>query len=124
MESREFSRGKPLITKFIEQWKRLINHLLHLLKKNDEWKSNLTEKYIVYKEYSDEDFVKEFLANRKRLLHYCHFELKITEKPKDATSNIIGEAILSRKRKEIARATLCTKECDGNEKIIYWMFNK
>ena len=124
MESREISRGEPLIGRIIGYLKRFVNHLLHLLKKKDEWKSNLTERYIVYREYSNEEFVKTFLANRKMQLHHCHFELKITEKPKDAAKTAIGEAILSRKRKEIARATLCTKECDGQEKIIYWTFNK
>ena len=124
MESREIARGEPFIARIFGYWKRFANHLLHLLKKKDEWKSNLTERYIVYREYSNEEFVKTFLANRKKLLHYCHFELKITEKPKDAANTAIGEAVLSRKRKEIARATLCTKECDGQEKIIYWRFDK
>ena len=124
MESREISRGQPFITGIIEYCKRFVNYILHIFKKKDEWKSNLTERYIVYREYSNEEFVKTFLANRKIQLHHCHFELKITEKPKDAAETAIGEVILSRKKKEIAKATLCTKECDGEEKIIYWKFNK
>jgi hypothetical protein len=118
MESREISRGEPLIGRIIGYLKRFVNHLLHLLKKKDEWKSNLTERYIVYREYSNEEFVKTFLANRKMLLHHCHFELKITEKPKDAANPILFYVKSALKQRRDFEGNLIALEGSFNDWLI------
>lgn len=98
--------------------------LFYSLKGKRAWTSNLTESYHIYEKHREKQYTKDFLAAREKVLKLNKYNMEIKELP-GGDLYTVGEVILSRKKKEISRATLCIKESDNCEnKLIYWKFTK
>ena len=123
MRSREVGKSRHLCDCIAEKCLEWAEHLLHIFRHKREWTSNLTESYQIYDKYKDEDFVKEFLGERSRILKLNRYRMEIKRLPHEGGKNEIGKVLLLRKGKLISQATLKTKSGDtAGSGLIYWSF--
>lgn len=111
---------------FFEKCMEWIDFLRYGVIKRDEWISNLSEHYCIYKEYMEKDFVKDFLNERKRILTNNRYKMYIKEIDEKGDKNIIGKVMLYSKDKFIHQATLKIKDNEDSTpgNLIFWSFEK
>ena len=87
--------------------------------------SHLSEEYSMKREYMEEEYIKEFLRERERSIARCGYRMRLNSKYVSQRSEEIGIVTLRRKGKYIDHATLIAgPSTTGEERIIYWNFNK
>ncbi len=100
-----------------------LTHLWYKFRGSGAYKSKLVEVYKIKKHFIDEDFVKEFLKERKKAVAPDRYRIEIVTDGTLSDDETIGTVTLMRKKKVIDKATLVTKKYDcENEKLIYWEF--
>lgn len=111
---------------FFEKCMEWIDFLRYGVIKRDEWISNLSEHYCIYKEYMEKDFVKDFLNERKRILTNNRYRMYIKAIDEKGDKNIIGKVMLYSKDKFIHQATLKIKDNEDSTpgNLIFWSFEK
>lgn len=123
MKSRELDKSRHLCDCIAEKCLEWADYLLHIFRRKREWTSNLTESYQIYDKYKDEDFVKDFLGERSKILKLNRYRMEIKRLPHEGGKNEIGRVLLLRKGKLISQATLKTKNSDtAGNRLIYWSF--
>lgn len=123
MKSRELDKSRHLCDCFAEKCLEWADYLLHIFRRKREWISNLTESYQIYDKYKDEDFVKDFLGERSKILKLNRYRMEIKRLPHEGGKNEIGRVLLLRKGKLISQATLKTKNSDtAGNRLVYWSF--
>lgn len=125
MKSRNVTKITLLCEYIAEKFLEWAEYIFYLFKNRREWRSNLTEHYLIYKKHRHKAFVEEFLKERERILSLNRYKMEIKEIDKECDDNNIGKVQLCRKKKIIAQAMLKTKKDDSdNCKLIYWSFDK
>ncbi len=125
MKSREIEKSRHLCDIIVEKSLELAEYLLYAFRRKREWTSHLTEEYCIYDNYADKEFVKDFLAARRKALELNRYKMEIKTIPHHDESDTIGYVRLLRNKKLISRATLKIKESDRDDnKPIYWSFDK
>lgn len=100
-----------------------LTHLWYKFRGSGAYKSKLVEVYKIKKRFMDEDFVKEFLKERKKAVAPGRYRIEIVTDETPGDDETIGSVTLMRKKKVIDKATLVTKKYDReSEKLIYWKF--
>lgn len=86
--------------------------------------SNLIEEYSIRSKFLNEEFVRTFLNERKRIIELNRYRIRIKEeKEEDGNELEIGKVTLYRNRTYIHEAQLVIKRNDA-DKIIYWKFGE
>ncbi len=123
MRSRNISKTRLFCDYIAEKFLEWTEYLSYLFIKRNEWTSNLTESYEIYKRHRHKPFVEDFLREREKLMKINRYKMEINEIEEDCDEETIGRVLLRRKKKIISRATLKTKKKDNeNCKLIYWLF--
>ncbi|MBQ8271082.1 MAG: hypothetical protein IJZ22_07780 [Bacteroidaceae bacterium] len=123
MKSREIGKSRHLCDCIAEKCLEWAEYLLYAFKRKREWTSSLTESYQIYDKYKDEEFVKDFLGERSKILRLHKYRMEIKRLPHEGEKNEIGKVLLMRKEKLISQATLKIKSSDKeSNRLIYWSF--
>lgn len=125
MKSREIIERVSIRDYIAETLLEWIEYLFYLFKGKRKWSSNLTEVYQIYKKHSREQFVIDFLKERRNILSKNNYKMKQENIDEECNEDTIGRVLLCRKKKIISSAILKTKKSDSsNCKLIYWSFEK
>lgn len=108
---------------FAEKCLEWSEYLYNKVRHRDKYHSNLREVYSIKSNYIDEEFVKEFLGEREKIIRLNRYRMEIKE-DKEADNEIctIGTVNLYRKKKFIHKATLVIKPKEKT-RLIYWKFD-
>lgn len=124
MRSRNISKTRLFCDYIAEKFLEWTEYLSYLFIKRNEWTSNLTETYEIYKKHRHKPYVEDFLREREKLMKINRYKMEINEIDGICDEETIGRVLLHRKRKIISQATLKTKKSDNeNCKLIYWSFD-
>lgn len=109
---------------FFEKCLEWVEFLRYGIVKRDEWVSNLSEEYCIYKDYMGKEFVKEFLDEREKILGSNRYKMVISIIQEKGSPGEVGKVKLYSKDKLIHQATLKVKINNDQEegKIIFWSF--
>lgn len=123
MKSRNLSKTKFFYECLVEKFMEWFDALPYLFRREEAWVSNLIECYSIYEEYAEQEYVKDFIESRKKILSNNRYKMTVETLRGRAPERVIGKVTLYRKRKYIHEATLKKKEGDCNN-LIYWSFEK
>ena len=123
MKSRVIEKCRNSWIVFAEKCLEWVEYLYNKVRHRNKYRSNLIEVYSIKSNYIDEDFVKEFLCEREKIIELNSYRMKIEEDKKaDNDVCIIGTVSLYRKKRFIDKASLVIKP-NEKEKLIYWNFD-
>lgn len=109
---------------FFEKCMEWVEFLRYGIVRRDEWTSNLSEHYCIYKDYMGKEFVKEFLDAREKILGNNRYKMHIKILTEKGEPGCVGKVELYNKKRLIHKATLKVKQQNGEEgKIIFWSFD-
>ncbi len=121
MKSKNLSKTKFIYQYLIEKFMELIYSIPYLFRKRETWVSNLIECYSIYDKYVNEEYVKEFLDCRRKILSNNRYKMTVKTLYDNAPEGVVGKVTLYRKQKYIHEAILKKKNDDSN--LIYWSFD-
>ncbi len=123
MKEKEISKARTVYEYIVEKIMEWAHFLRYGLIKNSNWVSNLCEEYHIHKNHINEEYLKDFLNERRKILNNNHYKMTVKELPENEDKLIIGKVILMRKNKYIHHATLKTKDCNcSKNRLIFWSF--
>lgn len=123
MKSRILSKTKFLYEYLLEKFMEWFDTLPYLFRREKTWVSNLIERYSIYKKYAGEEFMKEFLESRKKILADNRYKMSVEIIEETAPEGVVGKVTLFRKKKYIHEAVLKIKEGECTN-LVYWSFEK
>lgn len=119
------SKTKFFCECFFEKCMEWIEFLRNGIVRRDQWVSNLSEHYCIYKDYMCKEYVKDFLDEREKISYKNRYKMYINIIPEKGAAGTIGKVKLYSKDKLIHQATLKIKIKDNKEgNIIFWSFDK
>ena len=95
-----------------------IEFLRNGIVRRDQWVSNLSEHYCIYKDYMCKEFVKDFLDEREKILGNNRYKMFINIIQEKGEPGTVGKVMLYSKDKLIHQATLKVKIMDDNDCIV------
>ena len=120
-----FERVRSILDAACEKCLEWTEYLGNILTARWRDGSYLSEEYSMKREYMDEGYIKEFLKERERSITRCGYRMLLKSNYVSQRSEEIGTVTLRRKGKYIDHATLIAgPSTTGEERIIYWNFNK
>lgn len=118
------SKTKFFCECFFEKCMEWIEFLRNGVVRRDNWVSNLSEHYCIYKDYMGKEFVKDFLDERERILGNNRYKMLIKIIQEKGEPGTVGKVKLYSKERLIHEALLKVKIKDNKEgNIIFWAFN-
>lgn len=106
---------------FFEKCKEWAEFLKNGFVKRDDWVSHLIEYYHIHSDCIEEEFVKDFLKEREKILCHNNYKMVVKTIPEKSDGKTIGRVELYRKKHFIHAATLLC-DMEKKEKVIYWSF--
>jgi hypothetical protein len=125
IKEKELAKKASLLERLVEKSLEWYEYLRNaLFRRSEAWCSHLVEYYCVHKSFAEENFVKEFLEDRKAILKRNHHRMVVNIIPDDSDSTIVGKVLLYNKDRYIHEATLRIREPFTGNNIIFWCFEK
>ena len=124
MKKSGLNRIRQICECFAEKCMEWIHSLCYSFTMNEEWHSNLSEHYCIYKDYINKEYVKEFLRERERIINRNRYKMHIEVIDETGAPNIVGKVVLRRKKRVIHQATLKVSNYKEKEGMIFWSFDK
>lgn len=125
MKSREIGKSRQLCDIIVEKLLEMGEYIFYSFRRKRKWTSHLIESYRIYDKFIEEEFVKNFLSERRKALRLNKYKMEIKVLPHDEKEEeSIGKVLLMRHKKLISTATLKIKKSDkADNKLIYWSFD-
>lgn len=125
MKEKELTKKNSVFDQLVEKTLEWYEHLRNLLfRNNKEWCSHLVEYYCIRKSYSEQDFVQNFLQDRKDILKRNKHRMVVNIIPDDCDECVVGKVLLYNRDKYIHEATLKIRMPFTGNNIIFWSFDK
>lgn len=123
MRSKVINNCRYVYDMLVEKIMECAEFLKFEIGRKNEYKSNLVEIYKIKEKHLNNDFVKEFLKERKKSIAPDRYKIEIVADNTPGNEETIGEVILMRKNKLIEKAQLLTNpNVPDAEKLVYWKF--
>ena len=100
---KKVSLSERLIEKILEWYEYLRDKLI---RREKTWCSHLVEYYCIHRNFHEQEFVKEFLDERKNILSKNKHRMVINVIPDASDDCIVGTVLLYNKSKYIHEASL------------------
>ena len=118
---KKVSLGERIVEKILE-W---IEYLRYgIFRRGNTWCSHLVEYYCIHRNYYEQEFIKDFLEERKKILGKNNHRMVVNVIPDDSNPCIVGKVLLYNRNRYIHEATLKIKEPLTGNNIIFWSFDK
>lgn len=102
-----------------------IEYLVHIFTTQENGCRHLCEEYSMKRESMEEDYIKEFLKERERIIASNGYRMQLDSSYVSSKSEEIGIVVLRSKGRYIDHATLMAgPPTDKGNRIIYWNFDK
>lgn len=123
MKNEQINKATFFCECFFEKCMEWVDFLRYGLVERNSWVSNLSERYYIYEDFAEKEYVKKFLDARKENLTRNRYKMVVEILHEKGEKNIVGKVVLYSKKKKIHEAKLKIKEDNDNtDNLIFWSF--